>query len=428
MSTSVTGELSTPATRYRVVVAAKDGGSSGRLLDAHDAGEALARCAQQGLRVLSIQALSSPHAAMAAQPSPRQGATPVAWRKFCRSRFPALLFTQELLALLDAGLHVHEALVTLHAKSNDPAGREVLQRLLDALRQGRRLSDALDASPEVFPTLLAATVRAAERSGDLSPALTRYNAYQIQIEALRSKLMSAALYPAILLGVGGAVIAFLLAVVVPRFASVYGSSGRTVPWMSRLLLDLSEGLRAHGALTACVMLALGVGFTMLARFVQRQYGVRFSGLSLIPGARTLSSKISEFRLARFYRSLSLLTASGITLPQALTMSGALLNDIQRHGLSRAVRAIEQGQRLSDALQGSALTTPVTDSLVKVGERSGQLSEMLERCARFMDDDLGRWLDWGMRLVEPILMLIIGLVIGAVVILMYIPIFELAGSL
>jgi general secretion pathway protein F len=142
----------------------------------------------------------------------------------------------------------------------------------------------------------------------------------------------------------------------------------------------------------------------------------------------LSQQADAFRLARFYRAVSLLLTAGIPLSRALEMVAGLLNSAQQQALARSRLAIEEGQPLSMALAAQGLSTPVADSLIKVGERSGQMAQMLERTASFADDEFSRWVDWASRLLEPILMTVIGVVIGAVVVLMYLPIFELAGSL
>jgi general secretion pathway protein F len=142
----------------------------------------------------------------------------------------------------------------------------------------------------------------------------------------------------------------------------------------------------------------------------------------------LAVKADEFRLARFYRAVSLLLAAGISLPRAMGMVTGLLGGRQQSLLTQCRLGVEQGQSLSVALVGAGLASPVAESLIKVGERSGQMAEMLERTARFADEEFARWVDWASRLLEPMLMLVIGLVIGTVVVLMYMPIFELAGSL
>lgn len=370
--------------------------------------EAVRRAVARGLQVLAID---TPVAA-----APVGGGSGAA--------FPLLLFSQELLALLDAGLNLTEALDTLWAKERQPAARAVLADLLGALRQGRNFSDVLAAAPRHFPEVYVATVRASERTGDLPRALARYIAYQQQFDGLRKKLVAAAIYPVMLLAVGGFVTLFLLGYVVPRFASVYESAGRELPWMSAALLSFGLLIHAFWPLALGALAVAGAGLVgVLGRAAGRAW--LLEQVLRLPG---FAARANEFRLARFYRALGLLLASGIALPRALGMVGGLLGAAQRAGLARSRLLVEQGLSLSQALGAEGLASAVAGSLLQVGERSGQLADMLERTARFHDEAFARWIDWASRLLEPLLMTLIGLVIGTVVVLMYMPIFELAGSL
>ena len=388
-------------------------GADGRrlTLEFADIGEAEAvrRAVSRGYRVLSIESLSGGQ---------------IADQAASRAHFPLLLFSQELLALLEAGLNLTEALATLHAKEHQPATGKILSEILQSLSEGRSFSDVLAAYPQDFPEVYVATVRASERTGDLPQALARYIAYQVQFDMIRKKLVSAAIYPAMLLLVGGFVTLFLLGYVVPRFSAVYESSGRDMPWLSTVLLAFGKTIYEHWQMALA-------GF--LAAIVTAGWGVlRPQGrnwlLQQVLRLPWLAAKANEFRLARFYRAVSLLLASGIALPRAIGMVSGLLNTGQQAALAICRQDVERGQSLSAALVKAGLATPVAESLIKVGERSGQMAEMLERTARFADDDFGRWVDWASRLLEPVLMTVIGVVIGTVVVLMYLPIFELAGSL
>jgi general secretion pathway protein F len=398
--------LCAPRLRLRV----QGGDGRVQVIEFSDASEAEAvrRVVSRGFKVLAIDAASGGSDGTAG----------------AGARFPLVLFSQELLALLDAGLNLTEALGTLLAKERQPAVRAVLADVLGALRQGRNFSDVLAATPQHFPDVYVATVRASERTGDLPRALARYIAYQLQFETIRKKLISAAIYPAMLLAVGSFVTLFLLGYVVPRFASVYESAGRDLPWLSAALLSFGMLIHAHWqfALAAVVLGAAGL-VVGLSRPRGRAWMLE-QGLRL----PWLAAKAEEFRLTRFYRAVSLLLASGIALPRALGMVTGLLGPAQQARLAQSRLAVEQGQSLSHALTSAGLAGAVAESLIKVGERSGQLAEMLERTARFHDDDFARWIDWASRLLEPVLMTVIGIVIGTVVVLMYMPIFELAGSL
>jgi general secretion pathway protein F len=379
------------------------------LFEAGSPAEAIRQAGARGIRVLGIES------AGAAEPSAlSQG----------RQAFPLLMFSQELLALLEAGLNLNEALEALHAKEARPAAKAVLAEVLAALRRGRSFSDALAEYPQQFPELYVATVKAAERTGDLPNALLRYIAYQLQIEALRKKLVSAAIYPVMLLCVGGAVLFFLLGYVVPKFSMVYDSSGRELPWLSELLLSFGRAIRSHWPwILGTVALAVGgLVYGLMQPALRRRLGEAVLGVPL------LRRKAEEFRFARFYRALGLLLAAGIPLIRAMGMAENLLLSGQRRRLASARVMVEQGQALSAALVQQGLASPVAESLLRVGERSGRLGDMLEHTARFHDEDFARWVDWASRLLEPMLMTVMGLVIGIVVVLMYIPIFELAGSM
>ena len=400
---------SVPMTRLRLTV--QGVGGAPHVLEFTDTtqAEAVRKAAARGLQVLAIE---SPTDAVAA--AARAG----------KVRFPILLFSQELHALLDAGLNLNEALTTLEAKERQPRVRAVLAAVLAALREGRNFSDVLAASPEHFPPVYVATVRAAERTGGLPEALSRYIAYQVQFETLRKKLVSTAIYPAMLLVVGGFVTLFLLGYVVPRFAVVYESSGREMPLFSALLLGFGKFINAHWQVAMAGLL----GVLALLFWAAAQAAGRVWLLNTVLRLPWLAAKADEFRLARFYRAVSLLLAAGISLARAMGMVTGLLGAHQQARLARCRLAVEQGQSLSAALVGAGLASPVAESLIKVGERSGQMAEMLERTARFADEDFARWMDWASRLLEPILMLVIGLVIGSVVVLMYMPIFELASAI
>lgn len=371
--------------------------------------EAIRKTTARGMRILAIESTAS----VVASSSFAGG-----------NKFPLVLFSQELLALLDAGLNLNEALTTLYAKERQAAVRAVLGDVLQALREGRNFSDVLAATPQHFPEVYIATVRASERTGDLRQSLARFIAYQLQFDTIRKKLVSAAIYPMMLLVVGGFVTMFLLGYVVPRFSEVYESSGRELPWLSTVLLTFGKLIHHNWQIALGTVLAF---LTLIVWAVSRPEG-RTWLLSQVLRLPWIAAKANEFRLARFYRAVSLLLASGIALPRAMGMVTGLLSHGQQIRLAQSRIAVEQGQTLSAALLAAELASPVAESLIKVGERSGQMAEMLERTARFQDDDFARWVDWASRLLEPILMTVIGLVVGTVVVLMYMPIFELAGSL
>ena len=375
-------------------------------LDAADEAAALEQARAQGLAVLSAR----PRRALPALRSP------------FAARFPLLLFSQELVALLSAGLSLPEVVETLAEKEARPEFRRVFGALRRSLYEGRSFSQALDDFPATFPSLYVATVRAAERTGDIAEALGRYIAYHERLDAVRRKVVSAAVYPIVLLGVGGLVVLFLLGYVVPRFAGVYEEVGRDLPVLSRVLIEWGRLINANGGTLAILLVAalagLALGFGHVKRFVG-QIAQR------IPA---LGERLRVYHLARFYRTLGMLLRGGTPLVTALAMVTGLTPAAMRPQLAAATQRIREGTSISVGMEAAGLTTPVALRLLRVGERSGEMAEMMDRVAVFHDEELARWIDLTMKLFEPLLMAVIGIVIGAIVVLMYLPIFELAGSL
>jgi len=347
----------------------------------------------------------------------------LAWRG-AGARFALVLFSQELRVLLNAGLPLLESIETLAEKERSAEARALLGRLAATLREGRPLSAALGQFPRSFPALYVATVRAAERSGDLAPSLARYVAYATQLEAIRKRVVNASIYPLLLIAVGGLVGLFLMLYVVPRFGHIYAERGGDLPLFSRLLLAWGQALDRHAILVVAVFAALIIAGVAVFRSPRFRSPLA-DALWRLPA---VGERLKVYQLARFYRTIGMLVRGGMPLVAALEMGADLLHPLLRERLRAAHRAISEGGRLSLSMDQNGLTTPVALRMLAVGERGGDIGAMLEQIAAFHDEELARWVDWFTRLFEPILMALIGLVIGAIVILMYMPIFELAGGL
>jgi general secretion pathway protein F len=290
--------------------------------------------------------------------------------------------------------------------------------------EGRTLSYALQKFPADFPQLYESTVRASERTGDLSEAMTRYIAYQSQVDFVRKKVVSASIYPLLLIGAGGLVTIFLMAYVVPRFSRIYEDIGTNLPLMSRLLLQWGKLLQAHGGVVLLVLAAIVAALVYVAgRPSTKSWAMR--RLWQIPA---IGERMRVYQLARFYRTLGMLLAGGIPIVQAIKMVSEMLPPALREDLAGAAGKISEGRSISYAMEIHRLTTPVALRMLRVGERTGQMGEMMERIAAFHDEEMARWVEWFTRLFEPLLMAVIGVVIGLIVVLMYLPIVELAGRL
>jgi general secretion pathway protein F len=342
---------------------------------------------------------------------------------FGHARFPLLLFSQELHVLLKAGLSLVEAMETLTEKESHAPTREILTRIMGYMLEGRTFSHALEQSPSVFPALYVAMVRAAEHTGDLPVSLSRYVAYRMQLDEVRKKIVAASIYPVLLMSVGALVVIFLMAYVVPRFSGVYEVSGRGIPWLSQVLLEWGKLMHSNGPAVVVGALALAVACVYgFSRMPARRWVA--GRLWRIPA---VGERMRIYQLARLFRSVAMLLKGGIPIVSALGMVRSLLHPALRTRLDLAIVAIREGQPTSQAMSTNELTTAVALRLLRVGERSGNLGDMMAQIADFHDEEMARWTEWFTRLFEPLLMTLIGLVIGVIVVLMYLPIFELAGA-
>lgn len=394
--------------------------------------EARAMDAQQQLLTLSLDALHAQdaHAQLRAKQLTALSLKEVSgWAGFAGNRskshrFDLMLFAQELHALIAAGLSVVEALEALSERASSEGYRSILLRLLTHLREGQRLSGALAIQSHIFPPLFIGVIQAAEGTSDLPRSLERYISYESRLQGLRYKITSAAIYPSILLGVGGAVALFLLGYVVPRFSSVYKGSGRPLPWASQLLLDWGQFAANHaiGFVTGLAVLAVAAVWGI-------RHTLKTAGwwqlLSWLPGAQ---ARLQALELSRLYLTLGMLLEGGIPIARAMQLGEAVLSLTRVQALQAAQLAVSQGTSLSSAFEQNGLSTPISVRLLRVGEQTGQLGVMLSRTAVFYDNETSRWIERFTKMFEPILMAAIGIVIGLIVILLYMPIFDLAGSL
>lgn len=340
------------------------------------------------------------------------------------TRFSLLLFSQEMLSLLESGISMVEALETLAEKESRPETRKLIEQVLEKLREGNSLSAALEQFPRQFPALYVSTVRASERTGDLPEALSRYIAYESQLEGLRKKMVSAAIYPVLLIVIGLLVSLFLIGYVVPRFSQVYSDLGDNLPWMSQILLIVGLGIQKHGLILFAGVIATIALFVRLFTRTNTKVWIA-AQLWRLPA---VGERLKIYQLARCYRTAGMLLRGGMSAVPALKMIGGLLAPSLRYRLEAAIGEIREGRMLSQAMEANGLTTPVALRMLRVGERSGRMGEMMERIAGFYDEDMTRWVEWFTKMFEPLLMAIIGLIIGGIVLLLYLPIFELAGSI
>lgn len=395
---------------FDVVAVAAHGGVRVARVHAASAQQAMQKAQLDGLRVLSCR----PAAA-------RRFALPRLQRA---AKLDVALLAEELAALLDAGLGMVDALRTLAQKERSGSARATLQAVADALVEGLPLSAALARREAEFPALLVATVAASEQTGDLVSALRRYAAHLESLRVLRGKVIGAAIYPALLLGIGSLVVLFLLGVVVPRFALLLEGAQRDLPFASSVLLAWGKAIAAHpAAFAAAAAAAIAFAGAALARGMRS--GWQIAGLQRV---WIVGPLVKLFRHAQFFRTNAMLARGGIPALRAFGMCRSLLAPEDRSGLDAAMQAIAAGQPIGPALHRAGIADAVALRMLEVAQRTGQLADVLARIAQFQEAQLARAIDVATRLIEPALMILIGLVIGGIVVLMYLPIFDLASSI
>lgn len=334
-------------------------------------------------------------------------------------------FNQEFSVLLRSGLSIVAALDAIIEKS----GEEPLSRHLSDIRadvfRGESLSNAFGKYSHLFGSLYVATLQAGERSGNIPEAVSRYIAYMKKVSEIRRKLVTASVYPVILAVVSLLVLFFLLMYVVPSISGTFFEAGTELPAITKLLIDLSTGIRTHS-----LSLLAGVVLVFVAGWYLRRTdagGLFLDQLKLsLPFFGELYLYYSTARLSR---TLSTVVGSGVTLLEAVRVSSIVLaNRYLREKMNIVVKALEEGTGFSDALSAGGVFPKLGVRMISAGENSGALEQVLADVAAFYEDEVDTRLAIVTSAVEPGLMALMGLLIGFIVLALYLPIFQLAGTI
>ena len=339
------------------------------------------------------------------------------------NKFQLSIFIQELTALLEAGLVIVEAIEALYESYHDNEQKLVLKELLNALYSGCQFSDALATLPDIFPPLLINTAASSEQTGLLAITLKRFLQYDKRMETLRKRIKATMLYPCVVIGAGCLIIFFLLGFIIPRFAMVFDGM-KNITGSARFIVWRGHMTREHGM--ALLVATCSCGIMLI--FACRSRTLRNTLLRQLLYIPHFRKQYWTGIFVRFYRTLGLLLQGGIPVLEALTLTSTLLPTEYQPRLNKMMAEIQAGKSLSWTLSHYELTTPVASRLLSVGENSGELPEMCERIAAFYDEILERAIETFSKIFEPVLMLIVGGLVGLIVFLLYMPIFEIAGGL
>ncbi len=334
-----------------------------------------------------------------------------------------LIFNQQFVTLIRAGLPILKALDLLADRLTDPKLSKHINGVREEIRNGALLSDAF-AKQNVFPPIYVTSVLAGERSGSLGEVLERFITYQKLSLSVRKKLLVSLLYPAVLVFLVVCLIVFLVTYVVPNFAVLYATMDAQLPAPTRILIAIGTTARNYVIVGFIALVGAIFGFRYWARTPAGAERVdRF--LLKIPIAGEVWLK---YQVAQFSRVLGTLLIGGIPLLQALdTAADSLGTQVLKKVLAQAVKLVREGQALSGSLRKTKIFPSLSLDMIEVGESTGALPQMLTSVAEFYEEDVSNSVTAALSLIEPVIMIIMGIFVAFVLISLYLPIFSLADS-
>lgn len=337
------------------------------------------------------------------------------------------LFSRQLSTLVGAGVPIVQSLGILESQAENPTFKEVLGAVKSDIEAGLSISDALKKHPNAFPDLYCSMVKAGELGGILDTILERLTAYLESSEALKAKVKSAMMYPAIVLSICSIVTVFLMIFVIPTFKNIFASFGAELPLPTQILIDISDAMKARWYLIVGFPFAAWKGFQKFYATPAGQKWVDAQSLK----APIFGPILKKVAVARFTRTLGTLIKSGVPIMQALdTVASTAGNVVIAEAVMLTRESIREGGHLSDPLKKSGIFPNMVTSMISVGEETGALDIMLTKIADFYDQEVDTAVKGLTSLIEPIVIVVMGLIIGTIVIAMFMPMFglgELAGK-
>jgi type IV pilus assembly protein PilC len=383
-------------------------------IEANDRNAAVAVLRQKQILVTSIR----PQARQISLKLPGMGGGKVKEREI-------VIFTRQLATMIDAGLPLVQCLDILSRQALNKHFGAIIGRVKTDVESGDSFADALRKHPKVFSDFFNNMVEAGETGGILDTILGRLAVYMEKAQALKSRVKSAMVYPAAIVSIAVLVIVFLMIYVIPVFAEMFDSFGGTLPAPTRLVMDLSAFTRAY---ILYVIPVVGVGIYLFKRFYRTEHGKRLVD-SLLLKAPVFGPLIQKVAVAKFTRTLGTLVSSGVPIIDGLQITARTAgNKVVEDSVLTIINSIKEGQTIAEPLGKQAIFPPMVVQMIEVGENSGALDMMLNKIADFYDEEVDTAVAGLTSLMEPALMVFLGVTIGFVVVAMYLPIFKMAGAI
>ena len=329
------------------------------------------------------------------------------------------IFCRQMYTMLDAGVPLINALNLMSTQVTNKHLVEIVKVLEEDVRKGEMLSNSMRKFPEAFPTLLTSMVESGEASGNLDEMFLRMSTHFEKENKINNKVKAAMIYPIILACVGVAALAVVMIFVMPTFVSLFESSGSELPFATRILIGISDFMANHFIIVLGILIAIIVGIVI---FSKTESGIYFFAKLKItfPLIKDLNRKMI---VSRFTRTLSTLLASGVSLVESLPIVSAVLNNvIAEDEVLRIRERVVKGEGLSTPIEECELFPPMLSSMVRIGEESGALDDMLNKTADFYDEEVEQAIQTLTSMLEPIMIIVMGLVIGFMVIALMLPLY------
>jgi type IV pilus assembly protein PilC len=402
-----------------------DGAIASRTIEAADEGALRAEIARLNARLFSVKVAEDAPQALAPG---RGGALSRLSLSRRRPVKPAefVVFNQELVALLKAGLPIVAGFEILLERQENPRFKRILVDIREQLVSGVALSDAFLSHGDVFPRLYATSLKAGERSGEVEKVLRRYLAYQRILGTLRRKVTGALVYPAVLIGLSIGLVVILMTYVIPRFREFFaGFEAGKLPLITRVVIGMADFMRAH---ILVVAVAIAVGTVFFRRWKETDAG-RLAWDALLLRIPLVGTILRQFALSQFARSLATLVGAGTPVVPALEIAaGAVANRRISDACSSVVPRVREGAEVWRSLEATGVFTSLAIEMIKVGEATGALEEMLTNVSDFYDEAIEALLGRIVTLIEPIILVVMGAVVATLLLSIYLPMFTILSNI
>lgn len=369
---------------------------------------------RQARQILREQGLIPTQVSILSETSSRQGKRKI-------SPTDLSLFTRQLATLLAAGIPVEESLKGVSEQTEKDSVRELIMGVRSKVLEGYGLAQAMSYYPHAFPELYRATVGSGEQTGRLDLVLEKLANYTEKQQGTRQKIQQALIYPSLMIFVSIAIISFLLTFVVPKIIEVFTSSGQTLPEMTEILIGFSAFIKNYGIYVVILMIAGGFAF----KHSLKKPEIRLQWHRFLLRIPMISYLIKSINVARYIHTFGILFAAGVSVLETMKVSASLVtNLVMRNAFDAATIKVREGSGISESLKETGFISPMAIHLISSGEKSGQISGMMERAADNLDGDVNRLIETSLSLLEPLVILIMGAVVLFIVLATLLPIFSM----